>query len=72
MTRDVLVGGTNVLYASKTVDGVETAVNSRKNLDKTAKITLEICLRASAQLKAMNAAPHRRQLCGHCASLCGL
>ena len=46
VTRDVLVGGTNVLYASKTVDGVETAVNSRKNLDKTAKITLEICLRA--------------------------
>ena len=57
VTRDVLVGGTNVLYASKTVDGVETAVNSRKNLDKTAKITLEICLRASAQLKAMNADP---------------
>ena len=56
VTRDVLVGGTNVLYASKTVDGVETAVNSRKNLDKTAKITLEICLRASAQLKAMNTA----------------
>ena len=58
VTRDVLVGGTNVLYASKTVDGVETAVNSRKNLDKTAKTARrKCCLRASAQLKAMNADP---------------
>ena len=36
ITRDVLAGGTNVIYAPKLgADGAETAVTSRKALDKT-------------------------------------
>ena len=58
ITRDVLAGGTNVLYAPKVAeDGTETAVNSRKALDKTCTLTPKIFFRAAAQLGAMNANP---------------
>ena len=57
VTRDILVGGTNVIYAPKTVDGVETVVISRKSLDKTCLLTPKLFLRAAAQLRAMNADP---------------
>ena len=39
ITRDVLAGGTNVIYAPKqAADGTETAVTSRKTLDKSCAI----------------------------------
>ena len=58
ITRDVLAGGTNVIYAPKlAADGTETAVASRKALDKTCTLTPKIFFRAAAQLGAMNADP---------------
>ena len=58
ITRDVLAGGTNVIYAPKTeADGTETAVTSRRNLDKTCTLTPKLFFQAAAQLGAMNADP---------------
>ena len=58
ITRDVLVGGTNVIYAPKIAsDGNETEVTSRKNLDASAQLTSDLVARAAAQLKAMNTDP---------------
>ena len=58
ITRDVLAGGTNVIYAPKTeTDGTETAVTSRQNLDKTCTLTPKLFFQAAAQLGAMNADP---------------
>lgn len=55
ITRDVLQGGTNVLYAPKVVNGVETEVLSRSDLDATAKLTVDVVKQAAAILKAQNA-----------------
>ena len=55
ITRDVLAGGTNVIYAPKVADGVETAVTSRTNMDKTSLLTPDLIFRAAAMLGAMNA-----------------
>ena len=56
ITRDVLAGGTNVIYAPKLgADGTETAVTSRKALDKSCTLTAELVARAATQLKKMNA-----------------
>ena len=58
ITRDVLAGGTNVLYAPKqNADGTETEVKSRKELDKTCTLTPKLFFRAAAQLGVMNADP---------------
>ena len=58
IVRDVLAGGTNVLYAPKqNADGTETEVKSRKELDKTCTLTSKLFFRAAAQLGAMNADP---------------
>ena len=57
VVRDILVGGTNVIYAPKVADGVETAVDSRAKLDGTAQLTSDLIARAATQLKAMNADP---------------
>ena len=58
ITRDVLAGGTNVLYAPKlAADGTETAVTSRKSLDRSCTLTPKLFFRAAAQLGAMNADP---------------
>ena len=58
IVRDVLAGGTNVLYAPKqNADGTETEVKSRKELDKTCTLTPKLFFRAAAQLGAMNADP---------------
>ena len=58
ITRDVLAGGTNVIYAPKlSSDGTETAVASRKALDKTCTLTPKLFFQAAAQLGAMNADP---------------
>ena len=53
VTREVLAGGTNVLYAPKISGGAETIVSSRKNLDTTALITPDLCFQAHAILKTM-------------------
>ncbi len=56
VTRDVLAGGTNVIYCpSVAADGTETEVTSRKNLTINSKLTMNVFLRAAAQLGAMNA-----------------
>ena len=56
--RDVLAGGTNVIYAPKlSADGTETAVTSRKALDKSCTLTPKLFFQAAAQLGAMNADP---------------
>ena len=58
IVRDVLAGGTNVIYAPKLgADGAETAVTSRKALDKTCTLTPKLFFQAAAQLGAMNADP---------------
>ena len=58
ITRDVLAGGTNVIYAPKqAADGTETAVTSRKTLDKSCTLTPKLFFQAAAQLGAMNADP---------------
>lgn len=56
VTREVLAGGTNVMYAPKTVSGVETEVTSRKDLDKTATLSMDLIFMAAAMLKTQNAA----------------
>lgn len=55
VTREVLAGGTNVMYAPKHVDGEEVEVRSRANLDKTATISMDLIFQAEALLKAQNA-----------------
>lgn len=55
IVRNELVGGTNVIYAPKIADSVETTVTSRANLDATAKLTPDVVFKASTQLRAMNA-----------------
>ena len=56
VTRDVLCGGTNVIYAPKLgAGGAETEVNSRKELADGCTLTPKLFFRAAAQLSAMNA-----------------
>ena len=52
ITRNVLQGGTTVFYAPKS-DG--TTVESRKNLDATCKLTVDVVNRVVAFLKKVNA-----------------
>ena len=52
IVRDILAGGTNVIYAPKS-DG--TAITSRANLTADATLTTDLIFRAAAQLEAMNA-----------------
>ena len=58
IVRDVLAGGTNVIYAPKIGEGgAETTVTSRATLDATCQLTSDLIARAATQLKAMNADP---------------
>ena len=57
VVRDILNGGTNVIYAPKVADGVETAVTSRATLDATAQLTVDLIDQAVAMLQAQNADP---------------
>lgn len=58
LTREVLSGGTNVIYAPKlSEDGGETPVQSRSALDATCRLTVDLIFKAAATLEAMNAAP---------------
>lgn len=57
ITRNVLVSGTNVMYAPK-IDastGAETEVTSRKALDATAYLTVDLIEQVVAELRAQNA-----------------
>ena len=57
VVRDILAGGTNVIYAPKVADSVETEVKSRAGLDGTSQLTSKLIMKAATQLKAMNADP---------------
>lgn len=55
ITREVLAGGTNVIYAPKVSSSGTTEVTSRATLDMTATLTPDLFFKAAAQLEAMNA-----------------
>lgn len=54
VTREVLAGGTNVIYAPKVVDSAETEVLSRSTLTPECVLTPFVVMRAAATLEAMN------------------
>jgi len=56
IVRDILVAGTNVMYAPKinASTGAETAVTSRANLDATAVLTVDLVQQVVARLRAVN------------------
>lgn len=56
LVRDVLVGGTNVIYAPKiATGGATTAVTARNAMDATSVLTPDLFFQAAAVLSAMNA-----------------
>lgn len=55
ITRNVLVSGTNVNYASKWSGGTEVPVTSRKDLDNTAVLKVDTVRQIVAKLKSLNA-----------------
>jgi len=57
VTREVLVGGTNVMYAPSIVGGVETEINDRTEIDDTALLTIKAIFKAVAKLREQNAVP---------------
>lgn len=57
VTREVLNGGTSVMYAPIMSDGVATPVSARSSLTTDAKLSVDIILRAAAKLKNNLAKP---------------
>lgn len=57
VTREVLNGGTNVMYAPVVKDGVSTPVSARSSLTADSKLSVDIILRAAAKLKNNLAKP---------------
>ncbi len=57
VSREVLAGGTNVIYSSKWSGTTETPVTHRYDLDTTAKIVLADIFKGSRTLKTANAMP---------------
>ena len=59
VTREVLAGGTNVIFAPKVnaSTGAKTAVLLREDLDKTAKLTVDVVKFAATALKRQNTQP---------------
>lgn len=55
IVRNIMNSGTNVSYAPKIRGSTETEVTSRKDLDKTAKLTVDVVQRIVAKLRAQNA-----------------
>lgn len=51
VTREVLNGGTNVMYAPIVKDGVTQNVSARSSLNGDCKLSVDIILRAAAKLK---------------------
>lgn len=57
ITREVLCGGTQVLYAPYVNGTTITEVEDRSELTAACKLTPDLIFKAAAQLKAMNAKP---------------
>ena len=57
ITRDVLAGGTNVIYAPDKTNGENKEVKSRSEITEGCRLTADLIFRAAAQLKGMNADP---------------
>ena len=57
ITRDVLAGGTNVLYAPEKTENGEKEIRSRSDIGENCRLTADLVFRAAAQLKGMNADP---------------
>ncbi len=57
ITRDVLAGGTNVIYAPDQTGEGETEIRSRSDITQNCRLTADLIFRAAAQLKGMNADP---------------
>ncbi|MDO5112173.1 MAG: N4-gp56 family major capsid protein [Clostridia bacterium] len=57
ITREVLCGGTQVLYAPYVNGSTVTEVEERDELSASCKLTPDLIFKAAAQLKAMNAKP---------------
>ena len=57
VTREVLNGGTNVMYAPLVKDGVSTPISARSSLTADSKLSVDIILRAAAKLKNNLAKP---------------
>ncbi len=55
ITRNVLVAGTNVMYAPTISDSTETEVTSRTGLDTTAVLTVDLVEQVVTELRAQNA-----------------
>lgn len=55
VTRDILQSGTNVMYCPKIADGTETPVTSRAGVVKDCQLTVDMVMRAVAELRANNA-----------------
>lgn len=53
ISREVLSGGTNVLYAPSITNGAETEVTSRSGLTEDSQFTVDLCFQAAAILKTM-------------------
>ena len=54
ISRNVLISGTNVMYAPKISGESETEVTSRAALDKTAQLTVDLVDQVVAELEAAN------------------
>ncbi len=57
ITRDVLAGGTNVIYAPDKSGETETVIKRRGEITENCRLTADLIFRAAAQLKGMNADP---------------
>ncbi len=57
ITREVLCGGTQVMYAPYVSGDTVSEVTDRSEISADCKLTPDVVLRAAAQLKAMNAKP---------------
>lgn len=55
VTRDILNGGTSVMYCPRIVNGVETEVTQRSGLDTTSVLTVKMVKKAATMLKRRNA-----------------
>lgn len=55
VVREKMLETTNVMYASKVVDGVETPIKLQGQLDTNCRLKVKDVFRAAAHLKAMNA-----------------
>lgn len=55
ITREVLCGGTNVMYAPKNENGELSDIFFRYDITKDCKLTVDSVYKAAAQLKSMNA-----------------